>query len=188
MCVDRDAFRLMIEQLLIECQVVLVVRVGRGVFEITDVLRQNRPAILHPTKGVLQFSAHRQDLPDLFEPRWQLDRFGRVTAGTAQEARLFIHDAYHRIVEAVDDVAVVQQVIIGDAFEAAPGVPVIGHLRFVAAITRGHDHRTLHLTHQQMMQWRIGQHESERGLSGCDTFGKCLPCCIQHHNGGRFIR
>ena len=65
------------------------------------------------------------------------------TACAAQQPGLAIHDAHHRVVDPVDDVAVVQQRAVGQATQAILCLGVVGALRFFAEIAAGHHQRAV---------------------------------------------
>ena len=183
MFIDGNTHRPVIEQAPVQLQVVKVIPEGHGIFQIPDVLRQDSPPGFQQAEGVLQFTAHRQQLSGAGKLRRQQDRLRRIAARATQKTRLAVGDAQHRVVQPVDDVAVVQQVIIGDPLQPPARVLVVYRLRLIAAVARGQHQRPCHALHQQVMQGRVGQHESQGVLTGSDAVGQGFAGRVQHHDG-----
>ena len=99
-------------------------------------------------------------------------------------------EAHHRVIDTVDDRAIVQQLAVGNLVQALERILVLGALRFFREIAGGQHDRAAEATHQQVMQGRVGQHETQLLLSGCDSIGQQPRCAHrQHHDGcGRRVQ
>ena len=127
---------------------------------------------LQQAKGGLQLGPHGEHGGRILETGRQRERRWRVAPCAAQHARLARHNPRDAIVEAVHDIAVMHQEIIGDAGQPLAGFVVADALRLVAAVARGEHNRAREVFHQEMMERRVGQHEAERRLAGRDAGGQ----------------
>ena len=84
-----------------------------GILEVAEVLGQDGLTVLEQADGVLQLAAERQHRRRVGKPGRQWDRRRGVTACPTQQARSCMHDARDRVVDPVDDLAVVQQPVVG---------------------------------------------------------------------------
>ena len=125
-------------------------------------LRDDGLPVLEQAEGRFQLSAHGKHGRRILEARRQRERRWRVAPRTAQHAWLAGHHPRDAIVEAVHNIAVMHQEIIGDAGQPLAGFLVADALRLVAAVARGEHNRAAKVFHQQMMERRVGQHEAQR--------------------------
>ena len=95
MHVGRDRSWRVIEQRGVMGDVAAVVVVGPGVFQIADVLRQDRLSLLQQAESVLQFATGGQQVRGGVEAGGQRNGTGRETAGTAQHAWRTGNNAHH---------------------------------------------------------------------------------------------
>ncbi len=148
MLVHHDKVRLKIEELAVERQVVAVVLECGGVLQIAHVLGEDRLAVSQQAEGVLQLAPHREDSASVGKLRMQPNGLRCITAGPTQKARGAVDQAQHRVVKAIDDVAVMQQKGISDTVQAFSCLIVAGALGLLAAVARGEHDGAFHRLHQ----------------------------------------
>ena len=194
--VHRHDAGLMLEQLAVQIDSAFVVVGCARVLEVTQVLRQHCLPVLEQTQGVLELAAKREYRGSPPESGRQHQWRRRIAAGTPQQAGLIIHHAHHRIIHAVHDLAVVQQIEVRYPIETPSRVVVRGALRLITEIAAGHHQRRVPGFKQQVMQRAVWQHEAERRLPGghIGRQHRCLGRRQQHHRccgrpeQGAFVR
>ena len=134
------------------------------IFQVADVLAQERFAATHHAHGVFQFAANRQDrLRFVF----QRDGHGNKPARAAQLLRLARSDAHDGIVAPPQDVAIVNQERIGNAVQALHGLLIIDRDWLLAEVAAGHHQRLKFAAgEQQMMQRRVRQKNAQKPIAG----------------------
>jgi len=96
------------------------------------------------------------------------------------------NDPGHGVVAAVDDIAVVEQPVIGDPSELQPRLVIADALRLIGEIAAGQDYQLLDVLQKEVMERRVGQHKAERALAGRHCRGYAFaPLCRQHDNRRR---
>ncbi len=165
------------EQLAVKLQIPPVIRMRCRLFEVAHMLGNRGLPVLQQAKRRFQLGAHGQHGRRALEARRQRHGRGRIAAGAAQQARHTRHHPRDAIVEAVHDIAVVHQEVIGDGRKPLARLRIIDALRLVAAIAGGQHNRPGKVFHQEMVERRIGQHEAQRRLAGGNARGKgrCIP-------------
>ena len=98
----------------------------------------------------------------------QRDRQRRIAAGAAQQARDAAHDPRHAVVDMAGDGPVVHQEDVGDVAEPLYGLDLVRADRLVAQVAAGSDDREARLSQQEMVKWRVGQHDAEIRVVGGD--------------------
>jgi hypothetical protein len=86
-------------------------------------------------------------------------------------------------VDAIDDVVVVEQPVIGDPGELQPRLVIADALRLIGKIATCRHDRPIDAFEQQMVERDVGQHKAERALAGRHCRGrKFVPLCRQNDN------
>ena len=147
---------------------------GPAVFNIADMLRHKtgrlavRPFTRERDRGLLLWPAGEHAGRSAVERR-QRQRLRSVSAGAAHGHNGAVDHAYHRVVVARQNCAVVTEQRIGDADgnEVFPGKVVVGLDGFFAQVAAGHDER-VHTAgfcrgKQQMLKRGVGEHNAELG-------------------------
>jgi hypothetical protein len=134
-------------------------------------VRDDRLRIARKAEGVLEFAAHCQHRRRFGETRRQPQRSRRIATRATQHTRFALHDAGHRIVDPACDIAVVHQENIRNAAETRAGIRVVDARRLVAGIAACHHERRVDRLHQQAMQRRGRQHETQRAHSRRHALG-----------------
>src|ERR1700730_15689244 len=82
-----------------------------------------------------------------------------------------------------------EEPIIGNSGQAAPCILIVRALWLLREIAAGHDKRPVNVPQQQMVQWRIGQHESESRVSRSHRLGHALGAGGRqnHYRGSRTL-
>ena len=117
----------------------------------------------------------------------QFDRQRHKSARAPNDLRRAIHKRLHRIVAALQNVAVVEQECVGDVFEPRLRFVIVDRNRLFAQIGGGH-HQGAHarIGKQQVLQRRIGQKHSQPRNPGCDRRGDSIAwSCPRQHDGPR---
>ncbi len=172
MLVDHDPFRIVAKELAIEVQVLLIVCERRRALEVADVLREDRLAVLHEAEGALQLCPQRDRGARGFEPGGQIERRGGVAPGAPQRPRRARHHSHHRVVGAMQNVAVVKEQVRRDAGQPRRRFFVARARGLVPQVSRSQHDRRFHAGEQQMVKGRVGQHEPERVLSRSYRLGQ----------------
>ena len=107
MPVGGERLWFVLEQAPVQIQVVPIIAVSRGVFQISLVLGNDTLSVLDQAESVLELAAQRQDGRHALEPWWQGQRRRCISAAAAQDARRTVHDSQHRVIHPVDNVPVV---------------------------------------------------------------------------------
>src|SRR5579884_3259919 len=139
------------------------------VLEIPDVLAEESLLVTGETNRVLQFAANCEDGWNFFV---QENRHGDVPTGSAYLTHAAATRAYHGIIFANEDVAIVHEGKIGNALEPAHGLAIVDDDRFFAQVGTGHHERAeFSCVEQQVMNRRVGQKQAEVAIAGSDTLG-----------------
>ena len=157
---DRD--RHVIEQRGVVRDAGPVVVEGARVFQIADMLRQDRGAVLHQTERGLQFAAGGKQIRCGCEPGRQRNGGGREASCTTQDARHTRHHAHHRVIDPGRDGAVMRKHAVRETAKPRQRLVIVGDLRLVREVAAGHHDRMVDVAQQQQMQRRGRQHEAER--------------------------
>src|SRR5271165_3532663 len=115
MTVHDDRQWLVIEQPAIEPEILTVIVERRRLFQIAQVLGEDRLAVLDEAKDGLELAAHRQSLRRSFKTRGKWDGRWREAASPAQHPDCAVNEAHHRVVNPICDHAIVSERIVGDA-------------------------------------------------------------------------
>jgi hypothetical protein len=167
---------------------------GGGVVEAADVLRQEGFAAFHHANRVLQVAAERQHGRAVVGQR---NRHRHVAAGAADEGRTFRRRPDHRIVAADDDVAVVDEIGVGDperrssasSLAMTSGSPcglalVMTSSRSLARLQPvGASRAAGGFVPEQQVQRRRRQHDAEPGEAGGDAFQFALALGAENDGG-----
>ena len=164
---------------------------GRRVVEVADMLGDEGLVAARHADGVLEVAADR----DHRRPRCgQHDRPRRVAPCAADELMAGCpspgHRSQHAVVAADHDVTVVHQPRIGNARQPRQRLIVAGDQRLAPRIGAGHHQRqplrrfapraarrtTGRLVEQQVLQWRVGQHDAQPRQTRSDT-DQCRVGC-----------
>ncbi len=107
---------------------------------------------------VLQMPAHCKHRGDI---AGHANSQRRIAASASQDSSAPSREPYDRVVAGAHDGPVVHQKMIGDVFQPSSRFFIGDGDRLVAAVAAGRDQRKRTFAHQQMMQRRIRQHDSE---------------------------
>ena len=143
-------------------------RAGLRRLEVSDVRAQEGALAHAQAEAVLEVRAARQDRPH--EGRGQPDRARHEAAGAAQQERRSRHDARHRVVAAIRDLAVVHQQAIGDAAQPGAGLVVGAGHRLVGAVAGGEHQRAPRFFREQLVERGVGQQQPQLGQAGRHRF------------------
>jgi hypothetical protein len=186
MPINREDVRFVVEQLAVEREAAAVLDKGYDLLEIAQVLRKDRLPILEEAEGILELAAHRQNRRSCSEALRQRNRRRCITARPPQHAGFPADHPGHGVVDAIDDVAVVEQPIIGDPCELQPRLVIADALRLVGEIAARQHDRPMDAFEQQVVERRVGQHKAEHALAGRHCRGHPFAAlCRQHDNGRR---
>jgi acylphosphatase len=174
MHIDSDRLGRVIVQRQIKREGFLVARESGRVLQVTNVLGEDCLPVFQEAERALEFPAKSEQRTGVLETRGQSDRRRCISAGAAEEARLAEHDPHHGIVQPVHDVAIMEEPIIGNGGQKARCFLIVSALWLLREIAAGHDKRPLNVPQQQMVQWRIGQHESESRKSRGHRLGHAI--------------
>ncbi len=138
------------------------------IFQIADVLAEECFAAAKDANGVFQFTADGQNrLRFVFKG----NRYGNKTAGTAQHLRLAGGDANDGIIAAAQDIAIVNEVSIGDAVEPAEGFGVIDGDGLFAEVGAGHDKRVeFGAGKEEMVKRGVRQKNAQKMIARSNAF------------------
>ncbi len=150
-------------------------------------VRDDRHITAQQAEAVLALAAQRQGSRRGVETRRQPDRRWRHATRTAQHLGLAGKHAQHRIVDTPGHVAVMQQEIVGDRGQLLQRLPVVDLLRLAGQVAAGQHDRMIRVLQDQMVQRRVGQHETQRAQPRGETIGQRWrigsPC--QQHDRSR---
>src|ERR1700692_266204 len=82
--IDCNKLGAMAENLVIKIEASAELLVSFGIFQISQMLRQDRLALLQQANGIFQFSAQRQYVSRAGKPWWQCQSRRRVTSCSSQ--------------------------------------------------------------------------------------------------------
>ena len=183
MLIDRnDAWRTF-EQFQIVVNGTAEVGMGQRILQVAHVMRHDGAPFMQQAKRILQFTAERQHRRCRSETLRQRDRCRSETARAAQHTRRAQGNAHHRIIHPPRDVAIMQQEIIGNCAEAKFCLIVVNGLRLVRQVAAGQHNRARHAAQHQVMQQRIGQHETQRTKAGGNAGRDAdIGSHVQQHN------
>jgi len=139
------------------------------IFQVADVLAEKGLAATDDADGVFEFATRREDwLRVVFER----DRDRNKTARTAEHLRTSGGQAENGIVAASQDVAIVDEVGIGDALETADGLVVINGNGFFAEIGTGHDESVEFAAgEKEMVEGSVGQEDADEVIARGNAIG-----------------
>src|ERR1700730_7680553 len=141
MLICNERYWRMVEEIAIERDIVAIVVIGRGIFQIALVLRQNRLAILYEAEGRLQLSAHCEQFGRRLEALRQGDWRRRKAARAPQYTRLLVHYSDHRVVYSDGDLSVMNERVFRNSTQPFLSIRVIDHLGLIGQMAAGHHHR-----------------------------------------------
>ena len=156
----------MVVKRLVEREVPPVVLVGFEVFEVALMLREDEGPVFEDAEGGLELATVGQQIARWLEPIWERNRGRRIASRAAEHARGASHHANDGVVDAVDDVAIVQERVVRNSDELVERVFVGGDLRRVREIRTRHHDGTIHPAKRQEVKRRVRKHEPERIESG----------------------
>jgi len=109
MQVHRDGLRAMLKQIAVEHERALEFAQGRGLVEVAKMLGEDQARCVEQAEGIFQLAAECQHRGGAREAVWSEQRRRRMAARAAQQARMAGIDARQRVIEAIDDVSIMQQ-------------------------------------------------------------------------------
>src|SRR5271166_5861970 len=132
------------------------------IFQIANVLAEEGFGATHYADSVFQFTANGKN-----RLRFALEgnRHGDETARTAQHLRPSSCDTHHGVVAAAQDVAIVNEIRIGNSLEPANCFLVIDGDGLFAEVPAGH-HESIEFSagKKEMVQRRISQEDAEEAV------------------------
>ena len=137
-------------------------------------------------RGRLQFAAHRQDLGRRLKTARQAQRRRCIAARTPDETDLAVHLADDEIIDAVGDVAVMNQGVGRNPAQPVHRLGVSNKLRFVGDIAAGHDRGPVQIAEHQKVQGRRREHEAQHVQAWRHRIGEMLRPAGAQQNDGRF--
>ena len=134
--------------------------------------------VLRDRDRVLQLCADGEHVAARLDRKGE--RFGGVAAGAPECLQPAVRRSHDRVVAANEDRPVVSQHAIDERAEPLDGVVVQVGDGIVGEVAARHDEGAPDSAHQQMVQWRIGQHDSElgqaRGNPLSESGARCSRC------------
>ena len=150
------------------------------IFQIANVLAQERMLALGEADGVLKFASHGQHRREIvFEEDWNRDKPARTPQLSRDPAR----NPHHRIIAAEQDVAIVDEEAIGKSVQPMECFKIIDGNRFLAQVAAGH-HQSFKsaLRQQQVVQRSVGKKNAQVTIAGRNCFGDCARPFFQKQN------
>ncbi len=143
-------------------QALLIVRQRARVLQIADVRREYRLPAPQQAEGVLELAAHGQHRRSVLKAGRQCQRGGSESPPAAHDARACSRQPDDRVIDTPRDLPVVIQKVLRHVSEPLVRLFVVDNLRLLREIPAGEHDRPVHAPQQQVMQRRVGQHETER--------------------------
>ena len=153
-----------------------IVLVGFHILQIADMLARESVAGLGEAEARLLLGSAGQD-PMLHLAH--LHRKGHIAAAAAGKILLAVEHPAERIVTAGLNVAVVQQIALGDAAQLIGRLVILVHDRRVGEIRACHHKRVKVVAEEQHMQRRIGQHDADKAVF-TEVLEPLAPFAQQH--------
>lgn len=158
------------------------------IFQVADMVADEGPAPAGEAKRVLLVAADGEQRHRAVER--QGDRLRCVATGAAQQHGDASNNASHRVVAARLDGPIVGEDGVGDRRKADADVVVDEGDRLIAHVAAGEHqgHSSIgraggNVVQQQVVQWRVGQHQAERGNAGGYLGGDlCILASLQQHD------
>ena len=101
------------------------------------------------------------DSQNAWQRLFQMNRQRRIASGPAKQHFATADDGGYRVIHVADDRPVMDKEVVGDSAESLSRLEFVDADRFVAQVSAGRDDRNSEISHQEMMQGRIGQHDAE---------------------------
>ncbi len=154
------------------------------IFQIADVLAEKSFAAARDADSVLQFCANGQNgWGFVFEGNWR----GNKAARTAQYLRAASGEANDRVVAAAQDIAIVDEVSVGNRVEAPHSFFVVDGDGLFAEVGAGHDQSVeLAAGKKKMVQRGVGQEDAEKTIAGSDAVCEARAGFAREQDDGSF--
>ncbi len=154
------------------------------IFKIADVLAEERFGATNNADRVFQFATNGENrFGFMFEGNGHRNKATRA----AKHLSTCAEWANHGIVTAAENVAIVDEISIGDALEAPDRFVVVDGDRFFAEVRAGHD-KSIEFTtgEEKMMKRGVGEKDTEIAIAWCDALGESGAEFAREEHDGTF--
>ena len=165
MLIHHPQFGLMPENIGVQGQRAAICFQRAYLLQITQMLRHDRLSMTEQTKSGFPVAAQRNQLGSSLKARRQTQWHGGIATRPTQQTWYACHHLRHRVIQLVDNGAIMQQKSISQAGQLSPGLRVGAALWLATAITASHQQRRIPVSQQQMMQRAVRQHKTQGVLS-----------------------
>ena len=155
MTVHDDRQRLVIEEPAIEPEILAVIVERRRLFQIAQVLGEDRLAVLDEANDALSSPPIARASGAASKPGevgWPLARSREPCAAPG----LAVDEAHHRVVNPICDHAIVSERIVGDAGKALSGFVVVDDRRLLGQVSARHDERGIQFRSKRACSGVVG--------------------------------